>query len=238
VSKDLRDQLPEGFKRQRQPSASYGPLPDEISNKTTEFLALGKCQNNFPCSEYLELLEIAPALDGIEAQGPHALEYDKEWLAITRVFADSLAYGDLSFQIPPDLGDEAYKPKILAEEAWVQENIVDKGKMEVPKNFEITAPIYDPAVSINTTDMPPEYNNNQTAAFCELVGIENKFHLTPEEQEQRRSLEPRPSHGFHGHHRHRTPRQGRGNHSGRGGGRRRGGYNGGPSRQFSNNSHM
>ncbi|CRG83879.1 Lariat debranching enzyme [Talaromyces islandicus] len=246
VPVDLREQLPEGFKRQRQPSASYGPLPDEISNKATEFLALGKCQNNFACSEYLEILEIAPASEGIEAQGPYTLQYDKEWLAITRVFADSLAFGDPSFQIPPDLGDEVYKPKILAEEAWVQENIVDKGKMDVPQNFEITAPIYDPAVSINTTDMPPEYNNNQTAAFCELVGIENKFHLTPEEQEQRRALEPRPSHSFHGHNRHRIPRQGRNNQSGRGGGRRRGGYsggynggyNGGPTRQFSNNPHM
>jgi lariat debranching enzyme len=237
VSVDLREQLPEGFKRQRQYSASYGPLPDEISNKTTEFLALGKCKHEFACSEYLELFEIAPASEGGDAQGPYTLQYDKEWLAITRVFADSLALGDPGFQIPPDLGDEVYKPKILVEEAWVQENIVDKGKMEVPQNFEITAPIYDPAVSINTTDMPPEYNNTQTAAFCELVGIENKFHLTPEEQERRRALVPRAAQNFHGNNRYRTPRHGRSNQYGRGGGRR-GGYNGGSSHQFSNNSSM
>lgn len=240
VPVDLRELLPEGFKRQRQQSASYGPLPDAISNKSTDFLALGKCQNSFACSEYLELLEIAPASEGSEAQGPYTLQYDKEWLAITRVFADSMAFGDPSFQFPPDLGDEGYKPKILAAEAWVQENIVDKGKMEVPKNFEITAPIYDPAVSINTTDMPPEYNNNQTAKFCELVGIQNQFHLTPEEQERRRALEPRPARAFQGHS-HHSPRHGRNNPSGRGGGRRRGGYNGsynGGPPQFSNNSRM
>ncbi|QKX58112.1 uncharacterized protein TRUGW13939_05233 [Talaromyces rugulosus] len=233
VSGDLREQLPEGFKRQRQQSASYGPLPDEISNKTTEFLALGKCKSEFACSEYLELFEIAPASEEGDAQGPYTLQYDKEWLAITRVFADSLALGDPGFQISPDLGDEVYKPKILAEEAWVQENIVDKGRMEVPQNFEITAPVYDPAVSINTTDMPPEYNNNQTAAFCELVGIENKFHLTPEEQERRRALVPRAARNFHGNNRYRIPRHGRHNQSGRGGGKRRGGYNGGSPRQFS-----
>lgn len=238
VSVDLREQLPEGFKRQRQQSASYGPLPEEISNKKTEFLALGKCQNNFACSEYLELLEILPVSEGCDAQGPFTLQYDKEWLAITRVFADSLALGDPGFQIPPDLGDEVYKPRILAEETWVQENIVNKGKMEVPKNFEVTAPVYDPAVSINTTEMPPEYNNNQTAAFCELVGIDNKFHLTPEEQEQRRGLVPRPAQNFRGNYRHHTPRHGRQNQSGRGGGRRRGGYGEGFHRQFSNNSIM
>ncbi|KAH8696340.1 lariat debranching enzyme, C-terminal domain-containing protein [Talaromyces proteolyticus] len=216
VSENLRDELPDAFKRLRPEPAVYGPLPDAITNKTTEFLALGKCQDGFACSEYLELMEIVPISEESSAQASYILEYDKEWLAITRVFADSIELGDHRSQVPSDLGDEVYKPKILAEESWVEENIVNKGKMAVPNNFEITAPVYDPAVSINTKDMPPEYNNPQTAAFCELLGIENKFHLTPEEQVRRAALEPRPSSSYNHGQRQGSYRQGR-HVSGRGG---------------------
>ncbi|EEA28790.1 lariat debranching enzyme [Talaromyces marneffei ATCC 18224] len=224
VDEDLRQQLPEGFQRPVIEPARYGPLPDQIFNKHTQFLALGKCEEQRACHEYLELMEVNPSSEEGDAQPPFCLQYDKEWLAITRVFANQLELGNPKGQVPADLGDENYKAQIEKEEAWVQEHIVDKGKLIIPQNFEITAPVYDPEVPIHTKDMPPEYNNPQTVAFCELLDIENKFFLTPLEREQRMIDGPRPSHGGFGHGRHGQNR-GRDNGWGRGG--RTGGGRGG-----------
>lgn len=219
ISEDLRQQLPEGFQRPAAEPARYGPLPDQIYNKHTEFLALGKCEERRACHEYLELMEVFPVSDEGEAQPPFCLQYDPEWLAITRAFANQLELGNPKAQVPADLGDENYKAQIEKEAAWVKEHIVDQGKLAIPQNFEITAPVYDPEVPIQTKDMPPEYNNPQTAAFCELVGIENKFFLTPLEREQRMIDGPRPSRGGFGPGRH--------GHRGRDNGRGRGGRSGG-----------
>ena len=70
--------------------------------------------------------------------------------------------------------------------------------MKIPENFKITAPIYDPAVGIKTQELPKEYTNPQTVAFCELLGIENKFLASEEEREARRLRGPRPSVGRKG----------------------------------------
>ncbi|KAJ1707649.1 putative RNA lariat debranching enzyme [Aspergillus flavus] len=51
---------------------------------------------------------------------------------------------------------------------------------------------YDPAIPITTEQIPPEYNNPQTAQFCELTDIENRFHLSNEEREARIAAGPRP----------------------------------------------
>ncbi|OKL57659.1 hypothetical protein UA08_07215 [Talaromyces atroroseus] len=166
VSESVREQLPEGFKRQQPEPAVYGPLPEAISNTKTQFLALGKCEEHRDCSDYLELMEIFPnSEEAANIQRPYELQYDKEWLALSRALEHNLVIGDPTSQVPSDPGDEKYKVDIEAEEAWVQEHIVAKGKMTIPQNFEITAPVYDPEVPIDTTDMPPEYNNPQTAAF-------------------------------------------------------------------------
>jgi lariat debranching enzyme len=230
VSEDLREQLPEAFKRQLPEPAVYGPLPGAIANTQTNFLALGKCQEHRDCSDYLELMEIFPTPEEGGIQRPCELQYDKEWLAISRALEHNLVVGDPSSQVPSDLGDGNYKVNIEASEAWVQEHIVDKGKITIPQNFEITAPEYDPEVPMNTTDMPPEYNNPQTAAFCELLGIPNKFYLSPVEREQRMIAGPRPSNNVRTQHGGQGwwPRQGRNFSSGRGGrgrgGRGRGGF--------------
>ncbi|RAO69488.1 uncharacterized protein BHQ10_005500 [Talaromyces amestolkiae] len=171
VSEDIRQQLPEGFQRQTTEPPRYGPLPDQIFNKHTEFLALGKCEERRACHEYLELMEVFPVSDKGEAQPPFCLQYDPEWLAITRAFANQLELGNPKGQVPADLGDENYKDQIEKEMAWVQEHIVDQGKLIIPQNFEITAPVYDPEVPLQTKEIPPEYNNPQTAAFCELLAV-------------------------------------------------------------------
>ncbi|KAL4803844.1 lariat debranching enzyme, C-terminal domain-containing protein [Aspergillus unguis] len=217
ISQDVRNLLPSSFHTpQATPESAPAalPFPEAITNKTTNFLALDKC---LPNRQFLQLLEIDPVSEKNEpqAQRPFQLQYDKEWLAITRVFANDLQLGNPAARPPFDQGEAVYKPLIQEEEKWVEENIVKAGKLAVPDNFTPTAPVYDPEIPVTTEQQPPEYNNPQTAAFCELVGIENKFHLTDEERNARLEAGPRPCDPS-------TLRRGRGGFRGRGGGRGRG----------------
>lgn len=224
VLERIRSQLPASFSRPAQSSpastepAVYGPLPEAITNKTTQFLALDKC---LPNRNYLELVEI-PAIsdqEGVQQERPYRLQYDKEWLAITRVFANDLTLGDASAQVPADKGDVYYKPLIIEAEKWIEEHIVKPGKLMVPENFTPTAPFYDPSIPITTSQMPPEYNNPQTAQFCELIGIENKFHQTDEGRQARIDAGPRPDNPFRAHFRQNQRGQSGRRGGGRGGGR-------------------
>ncbi|KAI9930507.1 hypothetical protein ASPWEDRAFT_171135 [Aspergillus wentii DTO 134E9] len=228
VSEDLRSQLPASFARPQpdlQPriEAVHEPLPEAIFNKNTQFLALDKC---LPNRNFLQLLEIPSISEqtGDQLERPYRLQYDKEWLAITRVFAQDLELGDPNAKPPADKGDAVYKSEIVEAEKWIEEHVVKPGKMNVPENFTPTAPFYDPDVPVTTTQMPPEYSNPQTAQFCELVGIENKFHLSDEQRQARANAGPRPSHFRGGGGSGRFSRRGGGGHGSgrRGGGRGRG----------------
>ncbi|CAK40558.1 uncharacterized protein An11g00840 [Aspergillus niger] len=181
----------------------------------TSFLALDKC---LPNREFLQLLEINPIsdLDGAKVERPYRLQYDKEWLAITRAFANDLHLGDPNARPSADKGDVVYRPQILEEEKWVEENVVKPGKLVVPENFTQTAPVYDPAVPLTTEEMPMEYTNPQTTEFCELIGIENKFDMSDAERQARMARGPRPNSNRGGMN--RPPRRG-----GFGRGRGRGG---------------
>jgi lariat debranching enzyme len=223
VSEDLRKQLPSSFAAppppQPRPVPVQAPFPAAIKNTTTNFLALDKCG---PRDEFLQLLEINPVSEATNAQieRPFRLQYDKEWLAITRVFAADLQLGNPSARPPSDRGDAVYRPLIEREEAWVEENIVRAGKLNVPENFAITAPIYNPAVPITVEEQSREYTNPQTAAFCDLINIRNKFHLSEEERDARIAAGPRPCDNL-GWNR---PRRGGYGGRGRGRGYGRGGY--------------
>lgn len=233
VPQNLRDLLPEAFARTTTEPAPSLPFPDEITNSTTQFLALDKC---LPNRHFLQLLEIAPhARD--DFQRPLKLVYDKEWLAITRVFANELQLGDFEAQVPVDKGDAFYRPLIEQEMEWVEENIVRAGKIEIPEDFEQTAPVYDPATGIRVLGLPQEYTNPHTQSFCELLQIPNVFHASAEERAQMMQQGPRQETdrreqrgrgrgghrgGFRGHNRGRG--RGRGDGGGRGRGRARGNW--------------
>lgn len=194
ISESVRAQLPASFTKPAQKTQAFPiSIPPEIFNKTTHFLALDKC---LPNRNFLQILSIDPinrsmATTSSNSDSPYQLSYDKEWLAITRVFASDLTLGDPSSPIPPNKGEAFYQPLIAAEEIWVEENLEKKGLMKIPENFEITAPVYDPAVGIRTQEQPKEYTNQQTVAFCELLGIENKFLASEEEREARRLQGPK-----------------------------------------------
>ncbi len=171
ISSDVRSQLPASFTRLQSPprQKQSAPLPPpEITNKRTQFLALDKC---LPNRKFLQVLDVDP-LSASTKSNPPRLTYDKEWLAILRVFASH----DPHQSNPPNLGEVAYIPLILQEEEWVEENLVQQDKMGIPNNFAITAPVYDGrAIGSVGREQPQEYSNPQTNAFCEMLGIPNWF---------------------------------------------------------------
>ena len=140
-------------------------------------------------------------------------EYDPEWLAITRVFTKEIILADKNAR-SENLGEDHYRPFIEREQEWVEEHIVRAGRLEIPRNFEVTAPTFEVGTPEIVQDGPREYDNPQMQQFCELVGIENKFFATEEERAERMSKGPAP-----GEERRDGGYRGRGRGGGRGGGR-------------------
>ncbi|KIW98318.1 uncharacterized protein Z519_01902 [Cladophialophora bantiana CBS 173.52] len=207
------------------------PFPEEIANKTTYFLALGKCD---AYQEFLQLLEIQSMTSPeAEIRRPLKLYYDPEWLAIQRVFAPELQLGGIAKdRVPAHRGETYYRDQIVKEQEWIIEHVVKPGKLQIPENFSMTAPVYDPSLQVAPDEMPREVTNPQSSRYCELIGIENKFDASEEERDSRMQQGPRPERAeFHAHR--DRPRQqglgggrGRGNHRGGGGGGGRGGARG------------
>ena len=220
VSSDIRSQLPASFARPRSPPQerkSPPSPPPAITNKRTQFLALDKC---LPNRKFLQILDVNPLSDSTSF-APLKLTYDKEWLAILRVFASH----DPHQPNPPNIGEAAYKTLIFQEEDWVEANLVQQNRMDVPENFAITAPVYDgKAIGSVGREQPKEYSNPQTRAFCEMLGIPNWFDASEEEREALRATKTvanesqRRSGGSRGGGRG----GGRGRDRGRGGARGRG----------------
>ncbi|EXJ55358.1 hypothetical protein A1O7_08285 [Cladophialophora yegresii CBS 114405] len=198
------------------------PFPEEITNKTTHFLALGKCELY---QEFLQLLEIGSLTSPCETiTRPLKLSYDPEWLAIQRVFAPELQLGGApTDRVSPHRGETYDRARIEVEQQWILEHVVRPGKLQVPENFTVTAPVYDPSLQVKSDEMPREVTNPQTSAYCELIGIENKFDSSEQERDFRMQQGPRPeSEGYREYH-NRPRHQGRGgSRGGRGDGRGRG----------------
>ena len=216
VPEDLRSQLPAAFAKPAKSavdSSANGAIshPETIPNKTTHFLALDKC---LPNRDFLQLLSIPSHEEPTASiQRPAKLEFDKEWLAITRVFAQDLVVGDENVRVPIDQGESHYRTMIEAEEAWIEENLVKTGCMTVPENFQVTAPVYDASRGLNYESLPREYSNNQTKEFCKLLQIPNPFDSSEEDRDKRIQQGPKQS-----------ERRDNGDSRGRGRGRGRGGF--------------
>jgi lariat debranching enzyme len=104
-------------------------VPSELG--ATNFLALDKC---LPNREYLECIDL-PDVDATDAR----LEYDPEWLAITKALNPWL-----SVDYPQTLPKPDEMPELLSEaRAWVDANVQD---LVIPNNFLPTVPAAGDAV--------------------------------------------------------------------------------------------
>lgn len=183
IPDDIRSQLPASFARPagaKQERASPAPPPAEIFNTVTKFLALDKC---LPNRKFLQLLEIEPSS---KSNPPAAMQlvYDPEWLSILRAFRSH----DPHEPSPPNIGEAAYMPLIAEERKWVEVNIVEKQKLQIPNNFEKTAPVYNGAdIRSVGRQQPREYTNPQTRVFCEMLDMPNFFDASEEKREHRRT---------------------------------------------------
>jgi lariat debranching enzyme len=206
---------------EKSPALSF---PEGISNTITQFLALDKCERN---RQFLQLLEIdvVSQEQGDSQSRPYKLQYDLEWLAILRVFAPELQVGgDPSDRVPHHRGETYYRQRIIEEEKYIRTHVIEAGLIDVPNNFSITAPVYDPNLQVDSRDIPREFTSPQTSAFCSMIGIENCFNITEEERDARIAQGARPEQQRFGGSRGRGG--GRGGSNDRGGGRR-GGNRGG-----------
>lgn len=238
VSEDVRQQLADMSATfaptQRIKKSADLPFPEEtITNKTTQFLALSKVEAGHD-RDFLQLLEIHSISSEVHSEliaRPLKLNYDPEWLAILRAFADELEVGGSeNDRVPEHQGDTSYRERIAQEEQWIQEHVVAKDLLAVPDNFQITVQPQKEAPEAQT-EMPRETTSPQTASFCKLLGIENKFDFSEEDRDARIAAGPAPERDLsarRGGFQHRGGRGGnrgggRGNSRGRGGRGRGGG---------------
>ncbi|KAH7144390.1 lariat debranching enzyme, C-terminal domain-containing protein [Dactylonectria estremocensis] len=183
VSDALKSSLPI-FESQNNPSSAKAvPNPAGTQSKT-EFLGLSKAGTQARLFMELRELELPVRADPDVAQlstlndkGKFSLYYDEEWLAIMRAYAATLRVADSETLVVPPAKTKTKKnpsTSLPQHRTWVKENITDKGLLKVPDNFTAHAPFHDPDAP-DSFDQPPEYPNQQTARFTELLQIPNKF---------------------------------------------------------------
>ncbi|KAG5354608.1 Lariat debranching enzyme [Yarrowia sp. B02] len=152
------------------PSKPAPAIEKKPHSKKTEFLALDKC---LPKRQFIEKLKID------HEPTPTGLQYDPEWLSIIRCTNHLFTRSHALHQAHPRTPDElqALQKMVKDDYAWVKENIVDKGKLDIPHNFEQTAPVYSGADIRNVSQQKqlPKYKNPQTEQFLKMLDIPNKL---------------------------------------------------------------
>ncbi|KAI5837149.1 DBR1-domain-containing protein [Morchella snyderi] len=141
-------------------------------NRYTHFLALDKC---LPKREFLQILNITPtpALTAPPASAT-GLSYDPEWLAITRALNPYLH--DPATHRHAALQDgAAIAAEIARQRVWVQENIVEAGRLGVEENFVSVAPVQELVERGRWGEGPQAYGSVVTEKFSRAGSGMSRF---------------------------------------------------------------
>ncbi|ORY97279.1 lariat debranching enzyme, C-terminal domain-domain-containing protein [Syncephalastrum racemosum] len=133
--------------------------------KTTEFLALDKCGRGRRNLHYMD----------IESTNDQGLQYDLEWLAITRAMQPYLSLEKRPLPIPND--DDLNKA--IKEQMDILQKEADAGTLSLePAKFEQTAPAILDGQRLQKEEkrriLETAFVNPQTTHVCNLLSIENK----------------------------------------------------------------
>lgn len=175
VSEDFREIIPVSMLTAAKALRNTSKIttPPAITNTTTKFIGLNKPLPGK--TKFLETLIITShtvqnsshgQYMGRTPEGKFQLHYDEEWLRILK--SDDLKASNAiatNFESASDADISS----------WVHDHVTAKGLLKIPQNFEQHAPVHDPNDTENMQQQPPEYPNSQTAQFCEMLGIRNRF---------------------------------------------------------------
>lgn len=120
---------------------------------TTKFLALDKC---LPRRNFLQVIDIP------SSPGPYEIQYDEEWLAITRRFNSVFPLTRMPFRMNEELD-------IQDDRHWVRSKLNARGAK--PFDFVQTAPPFNPSMQVRNPPIAVHCRNPQTESFLQFLEL-------------------------------------------------------------------